>query len=236
MTKNPIIFVSLGPGEAELITLKGLRALQQADIIFFPATRLDEKNHQSRAALIMNELNIESIKLTPFHVPMSKDRTQVLANYEEIANKSIALHNQGLKVVIVAEGDASFYSSTHYIFEQITKQGLPAFCIAGVPAFIASGSLAGIHIAKLEEPLLVLPKVQTEDELVQYLQQGKNVVIMKLSQSAQHVHSCLKNHPEFSYHYFENVGQETEFYSNNKNVIDQHTFPYFSLMIIQPTI
>lgn len=31
---NPIIFVSLGPGEPDLITLKGLKALQNADCIF----------------------------------------------------------------------------------------------------------------------------------------------------------------------------------------------------------
>lgn len=30
---RPIYFVSLGPGDAELITLKSLHALQQADII-----------------------------------------------------------------------------------------------------------------------------------------------------------------------------------------------------------
>ena len=31
---NPVIFVSLGPGEPGLITLKGLKALQNADCIF----------------------------------------------------------------------------------------------------------------------------------------------------------------------------------------------------------
>ena len=35
---HPIYFVSLGPGDAELITLKSLHALQQADIIYCPST------------------------------------------------------------------------------------------------------------------------------------------------------------------------------------------------------
>ena len=35
---RPIYFVSLGPGDAELITLKSLHALQQADIIYCPST------------------------------------------------------------------------------------------------------------------------------------------------------------------------------------------------------
>ena len=37
-TSHPIRFVSLGPGEPDLITLKGFKALQTADCIFCPAT------------------------------------------------------------------------------------------------------------------------------------------------------------------------------------------------------
>ena len=38
MQMFPVIFVSLGPGEPELITVKGLTALQAADCIFCPET------------------------------------------------------------------------------------------------------------------------------------------------------------------------------------------------------
>ncbi len=37
--KGKIIGVSLGPGEPELITLKALKALNAADIVYCPATR-----------------------------------------------------------------------------------------------------------------------------------------------------------------------------------------------------
>ena len=37
---HPIHFVSLGPGDPELITLKGLKTLQKADIIYCPATQV----------------------------------------------------------------------------------------------------------------------------------------------------------------------------------------------------
>ena len=46
----PITFVSLGPGEAELITLKGLKALQAADCIFCPETPARDGRPLSRAA------------------------------------------------------------------------------------------------------------------------------------------------------------------------------------------
>ena len=40
---HPIHFVSLGPGDPELITLKGLKTLQKADIIYCPATLLSKE-------------------------------------------------------------------------------------------------------------------------------------------------------------------------------------------------
>lgn len=47
---HPIYFVSLGPGDAELITLKSLHALQQADIIYCPSTVREPDKILSRAA------------------------------------------------------------------------------------------------------------------------------------------------------------------------------------------
>ena len=48
----PICFVSLGPGDPELITLKGLKKLRQADIIYCPATISKSGQLLSRAARI----------------------------------------------------------------------------------------------------------------------------------------------------------------------------------------
>ena len=52
----PICFVSLGPGDPELITLKGLKKLRQADIIYCPATISKSGQLLSRAARIIEEL------------------------------------------------------------------------------------------------------------------------------------------------------------------------------------
>ena len=47
---------------------------------------------------------------------------------------------------MVAEGDAGFYSSIHYIFEKLQADNIPVQHIAGIPAFIAAGACAGLHI------------------------------------------------------------------------------------------
>lgn len=69
MQMFPVIFVSLGPGEPELITVKGLKALQTADCIFCPETLAKDGNRVSRAADILLQLDIPETRCAAFHSP-----------------------------------------------------------------------------------------------------------------------------------------------------------------------
>lgn len=229
----PIAFVSLGPGEADLITLKGLKALQTADCIFYPATILKEGAVSSRALDIMMELDIDPKKTIPFHVPMSKDRSPAINAYNLVSEEAVQQYLKSLKVAIVAEGDAGFYSSIHYIFDTLVKQNIRLEHIAGIPAFIASGALAGIHIVKQEEELNVIPGIISASSLIDKINSGKVVVIMKVSQCQDAVKECISAIPTATFHYFENVGvKEKEYYTCDTQEIISRKFPYFSLMII----
>ena len=86
----PICFVSLGPGDPELITLKGLKKLRQADIIYCPATISKSGQLLSRAARIIEELEIEKSVVQFFTLPMSKDRTEVWKVYDTLYEKAIS--------------------------------------------------------------------------------------------------------------------------------------------------
>lgn len=231
---NSIQFISLGPGEPELITLKGLKALQAADCIFCPATTTREGKTLSRAADILHALEIPSQILSLFELPMSKDRSKALAAYDKVYEAATELHGKDQYVVIVAEGDAGFYSSIHYIYDKLQADGVPTECTPGIPAFIAAGAWAGLHIASQEERMIVIPGIASAAELQTYLEQRTVVVIMKLSQCTDEVHACMQLHPGHTYHYFENVGTEKEYYSCQVEELKEKKFPYFSLMIIRP--
>ena len=194
ITTHPIRFVSLGPGEPDLITLKGLKALQGADCIFCPATMTQDGKSSSRALSILNTLGF-SDTVQCFRLPMDKDRTLALRSYEAVYESSKILRAEGQNVVIVAEGDAGLYSSIHYIYDKLQQDDIPVEQIAGIPAFIASGAMAGLHIVSQEERLI--------------------------------------NHPEYQYHYFENVGTEKEYYSCSTEELREKRYPYFSVMIIR---
>ena len=42
---------------------------------------------------------------------------------------------------------------------------------------------------------------------------------MKLSQCIEEVHRCIHLHPEYNYHYFENIGMEKEKYLHDTELI-----------------
>lgn len=228
-----ITFVSLGPGEPELITVKGLKTLQQADQIFCPATLTPSGKQVSRAANILRALEIEEHKIRPFVLPMSKDRQKAIEAYDQLLVDAANSLHEGKKVVIVAEGDAGFYTSIQYIYHQLEKEHIEVKRVPGIPAFIAAGVTGGLHIVKQEERLMVIPGTATADELDQFIRQGYNLVIMKLSACIEAVHECIRRHPETHFHYFENVGTEKEKYISDPEIIAQTNFPYFSLLIIQ---
>ncbi|WP_321332006.1 precorrin-2 C(20)-methyltransferase [uncultured Bacteroides sp.] len=230
---TPILFVSLGPGDPELITLKGLKALQAADCVFCPATITRSGKQLSRSSDIVKSLGISVDHIFPFLLPMSKDRSQAFLAYDSVYADAINLYRQGRQVVIVAEGDAGFYSSIHYVYEKLQANAVPVEQIAGIPAFIASGALAGMHIVSQEEKLMVLPGNVSADELDDYLKEGFVLVIMKLSQCTQAVHQLISRSSYYAYHYFENVGTEKEYYTLNADELVEKEFPYFSLMIIR---
>ena len=233
MNHYPILFISLGPGDPELITLKGWKALQAADIVFCPETEGRNGERTSRAADIVRRLGVGDDHIRRFLLPMSKRREAALQAYDGVYAEARALQDEGLHVCIVAEGDAGFYSSVHYVFERLRADGRAAEHVAGIPAFIAAGALAGLHLVSQEQRLTVLPGTATAQELERLVDDGGTVVIMKLSQCADEVHRCMALHPEYTYHYFENVGTATEFYTCDAAVVAARRFPYFSLMIVQ---
>ncbi|MFC4665441.1 precorrin-2 C(20)-methyltransferase [Falsiporphyromonas endometrii] len=232
----PIKFVSLGPGESELITLKGLRALDGADCIYCPQTRLSSGKTLSRANKVLSELGISEDKVVLFDLPMSFDRSEALLAYDRVREDAMLRFSHGDAVCIVAEGDIGIYSSVHYIYDRLKEDGYPVLHIPGIPSFVAANALAGLHLISGSERLEIIPGNPTIDELNRCLSDGYTAVIMKLSQCYDVICRFLSKHPDLDVHYFENVGSSNEIHlSTSEKILALDLFPYFSLMIIRPT-
>lgn len=227
----PIITcVSLGPGDAGLVTLNAFRVLQDSDIVYCPETKV-----ASRSLQILRELSIQDEKIRLFHVTMSKDRSRAMAEYASAAEDMIKEAKAGKRVAVVAEGDSGFYSSARYITDMLQEDpGIELRIIPGIPAFIACGARAGLHVVKQEESLRVVTADLTLQIIADALREHSSLVIMKLSQHKDVMREALSQFPEAEFHYFENVGvPEKDYYTSDRTLILKREIPYFSILIIK---
>ncbi|MDR2883045.1 MAG: precorrin-2 C(20)-methyltransferase, partial [Alistipes sp.] len=96
---HPVMFVSLGPGDPELVTLKALAVLRGADAVFCPAA-----GGGSRSAAILSALDISPARVRAFPVPMSGDRSAAAESYRRASEWVTEAWRSGLAVAVAAEG------------------------------------------------------------------------------------------------------------------------------------
>lgn len=230
-----IHFVSLGPGDPELITLQSLRLLQRADIIYTPVAVAPNGRRSSKAKEIMLSLGINEGQISCYDLPMSKQRDGAEAAYLDVARsiqQRLATYpDKDETIAVVAEGDSGFYSSSAYISDHLVEWGIAFAQLPGVPALIACNALLGGQLVQLTEQLRVIPGEATEAEWQEAWQSPHTIVVMKGSLCEARIKSAIEAHPERKWHYFEFVGQEREYLSSTAHEILERTFPYFSIII-----
>jgi len=122
----PVLFVGAGPGDPELITVKGQRALQGADLVIYAGSLVPEA--------VLQWARDDTVKISS--ASMSLD---------EIVDEMQRAHQAGKRVVRLHTGDPSLYGA---IFEQMTalkKRGIPHEVIPGVTAAFAAAAALGVE-------------------------------------------------------------------------------------------
>ncbi len=223
-----IRFISLGPGAAEMVTLGTLRSLEEAQKVYCFAV-----GESSRAAEIIAQLNIDQSKVITVKIPMSSDRSKANAVYDELASTIRKEHEAGINITVATEGDSGIFATTHYVMDRLMEMGVECEQTPGIPSFIAASSIAGLHLVKLQERLLIIPGNISAEEILRLTSEGYNLVIMKLSLAHEAVSEAFRKAHNLTFHYFGNIGTPSQKYEILTNIPE--SFPYFSLLIVQPT-
>ena len=232
--KTNVIFLSLGAGAPEQLTLGALSTLRAADLVVVPATKSPDGSLSSRAATIIGDYcSRERMRL--YALPMQQDRQSVHAVYDQICQDVSEAYRQGLRVVVVVEGDVSIYASIHYVMDHLQQQGVAVTQWPGIPSFVAAAAMAGLSLVSGKQRLTILPGDADSDTLGQLLAHNHVVVVMKLSQCKETVKAFLQDHPTLTCHYFENVGTPQAFHTTDLPTILGRPVPYFSLCILYPS-
>lgn len=224
--------VSLGPGDPELITLKGLMALQLADKIYYPGSVYANGEKVSYSVEILKHYKLDGERFHGFYLEMNENRQQANEVYLQTASLVIRDVENGLNVVIVSEGDLSTYSSFSYLLEHLLKKGLEVDLVPGITSFGLAAALAKLPLGLQNEPVIILPRVASIEALEMALKQSKTVVLLKIRSVMPVIERVLEK-DEFTFLYCERLGTNHEFITREWKDVINRTIPYFSLIILK---
>jgi precorrin-2/cobalt-factor-2 C20-methyltransferase len=163
--------IGAGPGDPELITLLGLRRLQEAACVFVPATR---PGGSYARAIVEAYLAPERQPLIELVCPAYRDQAAIEARWLELARTVQARIPDGASGAFVCEGDPSLYSTFSYLSSALItlRTDVQVQAIPGVNSVSASAALAGLPLARWDERLLVAPAPPALGELNALLEQA----------------------------------------------------------------
>lgn len=116
-----VLFVGAGPGDPELITVKGLKALQQAELMVYAGSLVNP------ALLDECPAGCEIHDSAPL-------------NLDEVLGLMIPAAQSGKRVVRLHTGDPSLYGAIQEQMEALDREGIPYRVIPGVTATFAAAS------------------------------------------------------------------------------------------------
>jgi len=193
--RGRLIGVGTGPGDPELMTIKAVRALEEADVIAHFAKRGANGNARTITGAHFRAGVIEEPLVYPVTTEIDRHhadyRSAIEGFYEESARRLAAHLDEGRTVAILSEGDPLFYGSYMHLHVRLSPH-YPTEVIPGVTAMSGSWSQTGIPIVQGDDVLTVLPGTMAEFELTRRLADTDAALIMKVGRNLPKIRRALE--------------------------------------------
>ncbi len=227
--------ISVGTGDPELITVKGLRLLQQSPVVAFPQGISGKPGMAQQ--IVAPWLQPQQVQL-PLDFPYVQDMMVLTQAWETAAQRVWQYLQAGQDVAFACEGDVSFYSTFTYLAQSLqhlypeTKVQL----IPGVCSPMAAAAVLGLPLTIRQQRLVVLPALYTMAELETALDWADVVVLMKVSSVYSQVWQILQRRGLLtnSWVVVKATLPDMVVYSDLRTRPDLK-LPYFSILLVKVT-
>ena len=191
--------IGVGPGDKELITVKGAKTINMCDVVVAPTAT---EGGESIAFETAREYVREDAEVAIMHFPMGgKDRLIKSKEAYDFIEKKLA---EGKNVAFLTIGDPYVYSTYIHMLSHVKEHGFEVNTLPGITSFCAAASLIDRTLVIGDEKLVILPASKIKE-----ITDEKYIVIMKMYRHEEEVLDVLEE-KGFDYTYISRVGREGE--------------------------
>ncbi len=191
-----LVGVGVGPGDPELVTVKGVRVLEQADLVVVPV--MDPVEQGRAEATVRANVTHDRLRRLVFALDDRGGATSERLSAWEAAADAVAdqLREHGGTVAFATIGDPNVYSTFTYLADAV-RERVPTVVVETVPGITAMQALAsttGTVLCEGTETLTLMPLTAGTSALEQALQSGDTVVAYKGGRFMADVREVLQRH------------------------------------------
>ena len=235
-----LIAVGCGPGDPDLLTVKAVKAIQNADIIMCPTSKEGKPSiaFSAISSILDKTKNQEIVNLV---FPMTKDKETLESTWEK--NSKILAEGvlAGKNVVYITIGDPYLYSTWIYLHREISKNHpeIKITVIPGIVSMFTFASKVGISLAEGAEKFSVIPSCYDLSQVKEIAKNSDTMVFLKDGRYFDQVIKLLKE-SGFSDDSIFAIGQDLD--TENEIVKkltlgevtkDTLTSKYFSILVVK---
>lgn len=178
--------VGVGPGAADLMTLRAARLIGQAAVVAYPTLAGGASFARAIAADLIPAGAVE----IAMDVPMSVERQPAQLAYDAGAARIAGHLEAGRDVVCLCEGDPFFYGSFMYLHARLSGR-FRVEVVPGVTSIAACAAVAGRPLVARNERLTVLPGPLPAAELRDRIAGAESVAIMKVGRHLDKIRAVI---------------------------------------------
>ena len=231
--------VGCGPGDPELLTIRALNLIKEADVIFVPTSKSDKP---SIALSIVAKYINKTTKIINLVFPMIKDKDSLKDYWEKNTSEISQMVRTGKKTVYLTVGDPSLYSTWIYIHRELKKnhKDIEIEIIPGITSIFAFAAESKISLVEGNEHLSIVPACYDLNKVKNTVKSSDTIVFLK---DGRYFDNVIEMLPDAGF------GEESQIaiaqdVSTKENILEikhlkdlkgkkQPTQKYFSIMVVK---
>ncbi len=158
-----VYFVGFGPGDVELLTVKGYKLLSEADVIIYPGSIIPESSLREFKG---EKIDSQNMKLN-----------EIIDTIEKFVKEN-------KKVVRVQSGDPSIYGAINEQINELEKRGIECEVVPGVSSIFAAAAKLKCELATTKIPTLIVTRAKgrtLEKDDLEILASTNSTLVLLLS-------------------------------------------------------
>ncbi|MFC7328807.1 precorrin-2 C(20)-methyltransferase [Marinactinospora rubrisoli] len=194
-TGRRLVGVGVGPGDPELVTVRAVRRLREADVVLVPVMAPDEPGRaEATVRCYVPDDRIERVVFALNDRGGGRSARRVQA-WDEAARTVVRHFDADAATVAFATiGDPNIYSTFGYLARTVreTAPGVAVETVAGITAMQDLATRSGTVLVEGTEPLTLLPVTAGVRRLRAALETDATVVAYKFGRHAPDVREALR--------------------------------------------